>query len=98
MHSLSVGLRLLGTKFWIFQVELTFPSADVGTLGLWAWGVARLRAFGNQSSRFRRLGFQSSAFLVHGWDRIKHVHFYSLLGLSTHKNAKCYPTMVKVAL
>ena len=31
--------------------------------------------------------------LVHGWDRIiKNVHFYSLLGLSTHKNIKCYPT------
>ena len=34
--------------------------------------------------------------LVHGWDRTKNVHFYSLLGLSTHKNEKCYPTMTKM--
>ena len=27
--------------------------------------------------------------LVHGWDRIKNVHCYSFLGLSTHKNVKC---------
>ena len=33
--------------------------------------------------------------LVHGWDRIKNLHFYSLLGLSTHKHVKCYPTMTK---
>ena len=33
--------------------------------------------------------------LVHGWDRIKHVHVYSLLALSTHKNVKRYPTMTK---
>ena len=33
--------------------------------------------------------------LVHGWDRIKNLHFYSLLALSTHKNVKCYPTMTK---
>ena len=33
--------------------------------------------------------------LVDGWDRIKHVHFYSLLGLSAHKHVKCYPTMPK---
>ena len=32
---------------------------------------------------------------VHGRDRIKHVHVYSLLGLSTHKHVKCYPTMTK---
>ena len=32
---------------------------------------------------------------VHGWDRIKNVHFYSSLGLSTHKNVKCYPAMTK---
>ena len=37
----------------------------------------------------------SSRFLVHGRDRIKNVHFYSLLGLSSHKNVKCYPTMTK---
>ena len=34
--------------------------------------------------------------LVHGWDKIKFFIFYSLLALSTHKNAKCYPTMTKV--
>ena len=33
--------------------------------------------------------------LVHGWDRNKNVHVYSFLGLSTHKNVKCYPTMTK---
>ena len=37
----------------------------------------------------------SFRFLVHGWDWIKNVHF-SLLGLSSHKNVKCYPTMTKV--
>ena len=31
--------------------------------------------------------------LVHGWDRIKNLDFYSLLALSTLKNVKCYPTM-----
>ena len=35
-------------------------------------------------------------FLVHGRDRNKNLHVYSLLGLSTHKNVKCYPTMTKV--
>ena len=25
-------------------------------------------------------------FLVHGWDSIKNLHVYSLLGLSTHKH------------
>ena len=34
--------------------------------------------------------------LVHGWGRIKNVHFYSLLGLSTHQNINMYPTMRKV--
>ena len=33
--------------------------------------------------------------LVHSWDRIKHVHFYSLLGLSTHESVKWYPAMAK---
>ena len=33
--------------------------------------------------------------LVHGWDGIKNVHFYSLLGFSTHENVKCYATMTK---
>ena len=42
-------------------------------------------------------GSDGLGFLVHGWDRIKHVHFHSLLGLSTHKSVKCYPTMVKVS-
>ena len=32
---------------------------------------------------------------AHGWDRINNVHFYSLLGLSTHYNVKCYPAMTK---
>ena len=31
-----------------------------------------------------------------GPDRIKNLHFYSLLGLSTRKNVKCYPTMTKL--
>ena len=35
------------------------------------------------------------SFLVHGWDRIKNLNCYSLLALSTHKKAKCYPTMTK---
>ena len=35
--------------------------------------------------------------LVRGWDKIEHVHFYSLLGLSTHTNVKCYPTMTKAS-
>ena len=34
--------------------------------------------------------------VVHGRDRLKHVHSYSLMGLSTHKNVKCYPTMTKI--
>ena len=34
--------------------------------------------------------------LVHGWDRIKNLNVYSSLGLSTHKNVKCYPTMTKI--
>ena len=33
--------------------------------------------------------------LVHGWDRIRNLNFYSLLALSTHKNVKCHPTMTK---
>ena len=33
--------------------------------------------------------------LVHGWDRTKNLHVYSLLGLGTHKNVKCSPTMTK---
>ena len=37
----------------------------------------------------------SATLLVHGWDRIKHIHFYSLLALSTPKNVKCYPAMTK---
>ena len=37
-------------------------------------------------------------YLVHGWDRIKNVHSYSFLSLSTHKNDKCYPTMTKLLL
>ena len=36
--------------------------------------------------------------LVHGWDRITNLKFYSLLALSTHKNVKCYPTMTKYGL
>ena len=36
------------------------------------------------------------SYLVHDWDRIKHVHLYSLSGLSAHKNVKCYPTVTKV--
>ena len=42
------------------------------------------------------LGGSSTSLLVHGWDRIKNVHVYSLLGLSTHKNLKCYPTITKL--
>ena len=34
--------------------------------------------------------------LVHGWDRIRTVHVYSLLGLSTHKNVKMLPNYDKV--
>ena len=34
--------------------------------------------------------------LVHGWDRIKKLHFYSLLALSTHKHVKGYLTMTKI--
>ena len=41
-------------------------------------------------------GSRTSRFLVHAWDRIIHVHVYSLWGLSTHKHVKCYPTMTKV--
>ena len=33
--------------------------------------------------------------LVHGWDSIKILKLYSLLGLSTLKNVKCYPTTTK---
>ena len=40
----------------------------------------------------------ASRLLVHGWDRINNLHFYSLLGLSSHKNGKCYPTMTKGCL
>ena len=40
-------------------------------------------------------GQPQSLNLVHGWDRIKHVHVYSLLGLSTVKR---YPTMTKQPL
>ena len=40
--------------------------------------------------------FSRPGFLVHGWDRIKNLNFYSLLALSTHKNVKCYPSMTKV--
>ena len=43
----------------------------------------------------RALGFRVHVYLVHGWDRIKHVRFYSLLGLSTLKNVKRFPTMIK---
>ena len=31
------------------------------------------------------------------WDGLKNVHSYSLLGLSIHQNATCYPTMTKVS-
>ena len=33
--------------------------------------------------------------LVHGWENIKNLNFYSSLGLSTLKTAKWYPTMSK---
>ena len=33
--------------------------------------------------------------LVHGWDSNKNLNFYSVLGLSTQKHAKCDPTMTK---
>ena len=33
--------------------------------------------------------------LAHGWIVFKIFMFHSLLGLSMHKNAKCYPTMRK---
>ena len=38
---------------------------------------------------------RSSSHLVHGWDSIKNLHVYSLLGVSNHKYVKCYPTMTK---
>ena len=40
----------------------------------------------------------STSTLVHGWDSIKNLNFYSLLALSTHKNVKCYPTVTKNTL
>ena len=33
--------------------------------------------------------------LIHGWDSIKIVNVYSLLGLRALKHVKCYPTMTK---
>ena len=33
--------------------------------------------------------------LAHGWDRINNVQLFFFMGLSTRKNAKCYPTMTK---
>ena len=33
--------------------------------------------------------------LVHCWDNIQILNLYSLLGLGTLKNVKCYPTMTK---
>ena len=33
--------------------------------------------------------------LVHGWGSIRNLNLYPLLGLSTLKNVKCYPTMTK---
>ena len=35
-------------------------------------------------------------YLVHSWEDIKDLSCYSVLGLSTLKNVKCYPTMTKV--
>ena len=40
----------------------------------------------------------STSKLAHGWNRIKNLHFYSSLALSTNKNVKCYPTMTKKRL
>ena len=37
-----------------------------------------------------------SGLLVHGWDTINKLNSHSLLGLSTLKNVKCYPTLTKV--
>ena len=44
------------------------------------------------------LGRRMKLCLVHGWERIKNVQFYSLLALSTHTDVKCYPTMTKMCL
>ena len=41
------------------------------------------------------LGHQQAS-LVHGWQRIKNVHVYSLLGLSTHEKCKMLPNCDKV--
>ena len=43
----------------------------------------------------RTLLVLSTPELVHCWDNIKMLNLYSLLGLSTLKNVKCYPTMTK---
>ena len=36
--------------------------------------------------------------LVHGWDRVKNEHVYSLLGLSTHKKCEMLPNYDKVLM
>ena len=36
--------------------------------------------------------------LVHGWGSVKNATCYSLLGLRTHNNEKCYPTMTKYSI
>ena len=44
---------------------------------------------------FRGALLWTTSKLVHGWDSIKNLNCHSLLGLSTHKNVECYPTMTK---
>ena len=49
----------------------------------------------SETLRFLGKGFNPEPYLVHGWDRIKNVHFYSLLGSSTHKKCKMLPNYDK---
>ena len=65
----------------------------LAVLGLCELALARRATHKSQN---RPDDFQGSLLGVHGWDRIKNVHFYSLLGLSIHKNCEMLPNYDKL--
>ena len=76
----------------------TRPNTDPRLLGFWSFefGGFRVQGYFQVGGKSKRaLCLRTAGVLVHGWDRIKNVHFYSLLRLSTHTNVKCYLTMTK---
>ena len=62
----------------------------------WVMTVCRvLLAFSNVQTPDAAKVSAVHRILVHSWDSNKILKLYSLLSLSTLKNVKCYPTMIK---